>query len=95
LENEQHFEEMLSHIADTLKLTPRRNQVHRGIGGALREPTQVGPALNDDRNTPLFKQASIADITADVNIDELVQAEALEIDQPAEASGKHNVTAKD
>ncbi|HTU59327.1 MAG TPA: hypothetical protein VMF89_12850, partial [Polyangiales bacterium] len=30
VENETHYAEMLSHIADTLKLTPRRNQVHRG-----------------------------------------------------------------
>jgi hypothetical protein len=95
LENEQHFEEMLSHIADTLKLTPRRNQVHRGIGGALREPTQIVSEHDDDRNTPLFKQPSIADITADVNIDELVHAEAMENDQPADGSGKHNLTAKD
>ena len=94
-ENEKHFEEMLSHIADTLKATPRRTQVHRGVSG--REPTQVEPlrrddAHDDDRNTPLFKQPSVADITADVNIDDLVQ---LETEQPAESAKKHNARAKD
>jgi hypothetical protein len=96
VENEKHFEEMLSHIADTLKLTPRRSQVHRGIGGALREPTQISrDQHDDDRNTPLFKQPSVADITADVNIDDLVQAEALEGEQTPDGSGKHNVRTKD
>jgi hypothetical protein len=87
VENETHYAEMLSHIADTLKLTPRRNQVHRGVGGALREPTQITPEHDDDRNTPLFKQPSLADITADVNIDDLVHVES---EQPADGSGKHS-----
>lgn len=96
VENEKHFEEMLSHIADTLKLTPRRSQVHRGVGGALREPTQINrDQHDDDRNTPLFKQPSVADITADVNIDDLVQAEALEGEQTPDGSGKHNLRSKD
>jgi hypothetical protein len=30
-----------------------------------------------------------------VSIDDLVQAEALEAEQPADGSGKHNVKAKD
>lgn len=87
VENEKHYAEMLSHIADTLKLTPRRSQVHRGIGA-----TQVGPSEHDDdRNTPLFKQPSLADITADVNIDELVHAEAMETEpQPRDGAGKHS-----
>jgi hypothetical protein len=80
VENEQCFEEMLANIADTLKLTPRRAAAHRGIS-ALREPTQVDP---------LFKQPSMADITADVNIDELVQMDA---EQP-EGSGKHDHPTK-
>ena len=90
VENETHYAEMLSHIADTLKLTPRRNQVHRGIGAAQREPTQVPSEHDDDRNTPLFKQPSLADITAHVNIDELVHVES---EQPADGSGKHSTKA--
>ena len=76
VENETHYADMLSHIADTLKRTPRRNQFHRGIGGAQPEPSQVVREHDDDRNTPLFKQPSLADITADVNIDELVHVDA-------------------
>lgn len=87
VENETHYAEMLSHIADTLKLTPRRNQFHRGIGAVQREPTQAASEHEDDRNTPLFKQPSLADITADVNIDELVHVES---EQPADGSGKHS-----
>lgn len=83
VENEQHYAEMLSHIADTLKLTPRRSQVHRGIASTT---SSQPPNRDEDRNIPLFKQPSLADITADVNIDELVHVE----DQPAEDSGKHN-----
>jgi hypothetical protein len=94
VENEKHFEEMLSHIADTLKLTPRRSQVHRGVGA--RENTQAERELrqdehDDDRNTPLFKQPSVADITADVNIDDLVSIE----EQPAESAKKQTARAKD
>lgn len=93
VENEKHFEEMLSHIADTLKLTPRRTQVHRGIGAqASTERERREDEHDDDRNTPLFKQPSVADITADVNIDDLVSIEA---EQPAEASKKQNARAKD
>jgi hypothetical protein len=91
VENERVYDEMLSHLADTLKLTPRRNQVHRGLS-ALRDQTQIGPLQDDDRNTPLFKQSTVADITADVNVDDLIQMDA---EQPAEGSGKHSVTAKD
>jgi hypothetical protein len=92
LENEKHFETMLSHIADTLKATPRRNQAHNVVGRTEGEPTQSHSTLEHSQPSLLDP----ADITADVNIDDLVQLEAEQqpgADVPSKRSRR--ATAKD
>jgi hypothetical protein len=70
--NESIFETMRAHIADTLKLTPRRSQVPppAANSGTPREPTSA--KVEDDSKTPVMSRPLNADITADVNIGDLV-----------------------
>jgi hypothetical protein len=74
--NETIFETMRAHIADTLKLTPRRSQVPPAAanGGGVREPTSSTPIVDDDHKTPVMTRTN-ADITADVNINDLLPVE--------------------
>jgi hypothetical protein len=84
VENEKHYEAMLSYIADTLKVTPRRSQAHRSPG----EPTQT----HVTPETPEPSLLDPADITADVNIDDLVQLDAEQQQPTASASKRRRPT---
>jgi hypothetical protein len=84
VENETIFETMRAHIADTLKLTPRRSQVPPAAAnsGAAREATSA--ATDDDSKTPVMARPLEADITENVSIGDLLPIEA---DDVQHASG--------
>jgi hypothetical protein len=79
IENETIFETMRAHIADTLKLTPRRSQVPPAAasGGAAREAAPA--AADDDSKTPVMARPLDADITANVSIGDLLPIDADEV----------------
>ena len=72
-QNDHIFEQMRTHIADTLKLTPRRSQVPppaNGSGARARSGTV--------EDTGILRRPDAADITADVDVGELLPLEAAE-----------------
>ena len=73
-ENEHIFEQMRAHIADTLKVTPRRSQVPPAPvnGTHVRGQGQPDP---DDHETPVLVRRDANDITADVDVGELLPLE--------------------
>lgn len=79
LENEKIFETLRAHIADTLKLTPRRNQVSPATTTTRPRDSSASSDGDDDHETPLMIRPSdsrrSADITADVDAGELLAAE--------------------
>lgn len=83
-DNEHIFDEMRAHIADTLKLTPRRSQVPPPPptnGTSSREA--VAACDYDDQLTPVMVRRADADITADVDIHDLLPVEPAETASPA------------
>lgn len=78
-ENERVVETMREHIADTLKLTPRRSQVPPAptVSVSTRGAAAAADA-GEDQKTPLMNRRSEQDITADVDVDDLVQIEGPE-----------------
>ncbi|HEX4351776.1 MAG TPA: hypothetical protein VHZ95_02655 [Polyangiales bacterium] len=94
IQNETIFETMRAHIADTLKLTPRRSLVPppAANSGTPREPTTATTATtdDDDHKTPVMARSN-ADITADVNIGDLLP---LETDEAATPVGDAEVAEK-
>lgn len=77
VKNETIFEDMRAHIADTLKLTPRRNQVPSASGSVNARDT-VAAGFGDDEKTPVMLRGSQADITSDMNMDELIPVDPSE-----------------
>ena len=73
VENENVFEAMRAQIADTLKLTPRRSQVSSPPTQRTVAKTPSASDINDDHATPV--RVRDADITADVDIGDLVPVE--------------------
>jgi hypothetical protein len=75
-QNEAIVETMRAHIADALKLTPRRNQVSSppADNAIAREGAPSGSG--DDQKTPVVMRQRDADITADVELGDLVLLEA-------------------
>ena len=69
--NEQIFESMRAHIADTLKVTPRRSQVPPAPTNGTHARTPVKTAL-DDHETPVLVRHEGEDITSDVDMGELL-----------------------
>jgi hypothetical protein len=92
--NEAIFESMRAHIADTLKLTPRRNQVPAPAADN-ETPREAASAPDDDQKTPVVLQPLDADITADVDIGDLVPLETSErVDSGSEPATEHPASAK-
>jgi hypothetical protein len=73
VENENVFEAMRAQIADTLKLTPRRSQVASAPTQRTVTKTASASDTSDDHATPV--RVRDADITADVDIGDLVPVE--------------------
>lgn len=71
LENERIFEQMRAHIADTLKVTPRRSQVPPAPTNGAQARTQLKPEAQD-HETPVMARHDDADITADVDVGDLL-----------------------
>jgi len=80
VEDEKIFDEMRAYIADTLKLTPRRSQVPSpAANSGVREAApDAAPDAGDDQQTPRMMRRTDADITADVDIRDLVPADEIE-----------------
>jgi hypothetical protein len=85
-ENETIFDTMRAHIADTLKLTPRRSQVPppAANSGAAREVAPAAP--EDDSKTPVMARSLDADITANVSVGDLLPVEADDVQQTDSAA---------
>jgi hypothetical protein len=71
-ENEAIFETMRADIADALKLTPRRNQVPSPNADNVSEREAAPSDPDDDQKTPKLMQAFDPDITADVEMGDLL-----------------------
>jgi hypothetical protein len=78
-ENELIFDQMRAHIADSLKLTPRRSQVPPPLTGSgpAREASSVSD-VDDDKKTPVMVRRHDEEITADVDVRDLVLFEPTE-----------------
>jgi hypothetical protein len=87
-QNEAIFETMRAHIADALKLTPRRNQVSSPPADNVIARTAAPFGSGDDQKTPVVTRPFDRDITADVELGDLVLVEASE----AQESGADMVT---
>lgn len=84
VENETIFETMRAHIADTLKLTPRRSQVPPAAASSGAARDAASAASDDDSKTPVMARPLEADITENVSIGDLLPIEA---DDVQHASG--------
>jgi hypothetical protein len=77
IQNEAIVESMRAHIADTLKLTPRRNQVPSSPTADNVTAREAAPAdFADDQKTPVVNRPFDVDITADVDLGDLFLLEA-------------------
>jgi len=74
-DNEVIFETMRAHIADALKLTPRRSQAPAPVADNATASEAAADA-DDDQKTPVAERSIDPDITADVDIGDLFLVEA-------------------
>ncbi|MET0386455.1 MAG: hypothetical protein ABW321_10875 [Polyangiales bacterium] len=91
--NEQVFETMRAHIADTLKVTPRRSQVPAAPQPG-REPSLVGVGVGvglggEERKPPLAAASREDDITSDVDVGDLVPIESHDVHDVHDAPDAH------
>jgi hypothetical protein len=75
VENETIFETMRAHIADAMKLTPRRSQVPPAAATSGIARDAAAADTDDGEKTPIMARPTHADVTTNVNLGDLLPAE--------------------